>query len=130
MAAEPIQGRCPACGAEELHRGFQGRVVCGNTLCEQQDAVHDLLTDPELTEHLIKVTPSVRRFDSQGNPGPESTDWTLRHPLVERLDDALFGCELALYLNAMHQANEELAEGLHRVTVLDTGGWRFEQVKR
>lgn len=123
MASEPLQGRCPHCGAEELQRGFQGRIVCGNTLCERQDAVNSLLTDPQLTEHLIKV--SKRHRPGSAEPQVEITDVTLRHPLVERLDDDLFTCELALYMEAGRP--ELLPVGMYQVIQVD-GVWKFEPV--
>lgn len=125
MAIDPLQGRCPHCGAEELKRGFQGLIQCGNTLCEQQDAVHRLLTDPELNNHLVKVT-TRNRVTSEG-PVP-LFDWTIRHPLVERLNDDLFVCEIGLYLSAVRDGGEILKGGLYRVFDGVNGGWYMELV--
>lgn len=120
MAIEPLQGHCPVCGAEELRRGFQGLIQCGNTLCERQDAIHSLLTDPELGNHLIRVTKRVRHSEAGAT---EILDWTIRHPLSERLNDDLFACEMGLYVHAMWDGGSPLTEGTHRVTDNDDGGW-------
>lgn len=116
MATEPLQGRCPACGAEELYRGFQGRITCGNTLCENQSAIDTLLTDPELLGHLVEI------IDQDGRRG-----WTLRHPLIERLHDALFGCDLAAWL-VEDGPPFRLEPGVYRATAAEDGLWQYEPV--
>lgn len=122
MAAEPLQGHCPQCGAEELYRGFAGKVRCGNTLCEAPDAAHRLLTDPELGHHLVKVTEAHR--GAQTVKG-----WTLRHPLVERLDDDLFTCGLHLWL--AQSGVDDLDPGVYRIETVDGDpGLTFEPVHR
>jgi len=114
----PVKGRCPACGASELRYGFQGHIECQNMDCDNRYAVDILLSDPEITEHLVKVV---------GQPGRLALSWTLRHPLIERLNDALFGCELGAIL-AEYGVPDKLTPGLYRA-VDTTTGWEYSLVE-
>lgn len=105
-----LDARCPACGQESLYRGFQGRVSCATDDCPNPAAVHNLLNDPNLTAHLVAVTQEGRGFR-----------WTLRHPLIERLGDALFACELAQYMGSQQASNPDLTPGVYRVDVSPRG---------
>lgn len=83
-----IQGFCPmGCGrtlkAEEYRA--EGRVICMGQSCPDPLAAQRILDEPE-TEHIV-------RFQGSG--------FTVRHPLRERLGDALMECDLHLLLVAL-----------------------------
>lgn len=59
-----------------------GRIWCGNLLCPVPDAAAQILDDAE-AEHVVTFT---------------ADGFTIRHPLRERLDDALMRCELHAFL--------------------------------
>ncbi len=73
-----VRGHCPACGSASLFLGTGGYVTCSVIDCPRPTAVSDLLDDRE-TEHVVFIG---------------ETDFTIRHPLLERLDDALLNCDL------------------------------------
>jgi hypothetical protein len=100
VAIDSIAGHCPACGTDSLIRGFQGRIQCANTLCDERTAVDTLLTDPHLMDHLVRLTADT---------------FTVRHPLIERLNDALFDCEVMLAIVPMIEDGDE-EPGTYRVT--------------
>lgn len=77
IAGPEVKGHCPVCGASELFL-CHGKVVCANTSCSRPTAAHELLQDDE-TGHIMSVGPR---------------EFTLRHPIRERLDDALMNCQL------------------------------------
>jgi hypothetical protein len=68
------------CG-QTLFVGSGGYLTCSWIECPRPDAVSDLLDDDE-TQHLVTFGPH---------------DFTIRHPLRERLDDALMACQLHTY---------------------------------
>lgn len=73
-----VRGQCPmGCGAT-LFVGSGGYITCSLINCPQPDAVAALLDDSE-THHVV-----VFRED----------DFTLRHPLRERIGDELMECEM------------------------------------
>lgn len=80
-----VAGYCPmGCGLT-LFLGAEGFITCGHIECPRPDAVAELLVDRE-TEHLVTFT---------------ETEFTVKHPLRERLDDALLSCVLHKHLRAM-----------------------------
>lgn len=101
-----LDARCPACGERSLFRGFQGRISCSTDDCPAPAAVHNLLNDPNLTAHTVCIT---------------ENGWTIRHPLAERIGDALFTCDLAGHLNGQRQANSDLAPGVYRLDISPRG---------
>ena len=70
------------CG-EGLILAEGGVIWCASLLCPRPGAAAEILADPE-AGHLASVT-----LDGQ---------FTIRHPLRERLDDALMTCRLFAYL--------------------------------
>lgn len=74
-----IKGFCPyGCGPTLRRREFDDKVICQFMTCPRPTAVAELLADQE-TEHVVQFTAS---------------GFTIRHPLRERLDDALLRCQL------------------------------------
>lgn len=66
------------CG-ETLFLGEGGYVTCSLVGCPRPTAASEILEDGE-TEHVVQI---------------EGVNWHLRHPLKERLDDAMFTCKVA-----------------------------------
>jgi hypothetical protein len=78
---------CPACGAPDIvvtaNKG--GLLRCTYVVCPDPRALEKVLSDPRLHQHIV-------RLDEDG--------WTVRHPLIERIDDRLFTCSLNHYLSS------------------------------
>lgn len=77
-----VAGYCPMGCGQTLFLGAGGHVTCSLIGCPRPTAVDELLHDQEI-EHLVKFG--------------EDT-FTVRHPLHERLDDALMTCSLHTYI--------------------------------
>ena len=73
-----VVGYCPACGGSSLFLGSGGYVTCSRVDCPRPDDASDILTDPE-TEHIVTL---------------RENEFTVRHPLRERLDGDLEACQL------------------------------------
>lgn len=73
-----IDGYCPMGCGRTLFLAEGGCVTCSYLHCPRPTAVDELLEDQE-TEHLVEF---------------EARTFTIRHPLRERLDDALLKCSL------------------------------------
>lgn len=76
--SEKIKGYCPMGCGETLFVGEGGLITCSLVGCPAPDAVSTILEDRE-TEHIARF--SEDRF-------------VLQHPLRERLDGALFDCQM------------------------------------
>lgn len=90
------------CG-DTLHLNDEGVVKCAADGCTAPAAVSEIIADGE-TEHVVAL---------------HATTFAIKHPLRERLDDALLDCPL-------HEDLEELdgpphPVGTYRVTAI--GGW-------
>ncbi|MEI5520699.1 DUF6085 family protein [Streptomyces brasiliscabiei] len=103
-----IRGHCPACGAS-LFLGAGGYLTCQQLECPQPDAAHRILADRE-TEHIVQ-------FDDEG--------FTIRHPLRERLDDALMRCDLHRHCASL--PGPPGAPGRYRA-VARRGDWEFQRI--
>ncbi|MGC9540200.1 DUF6085 family protein [Streptomyces sp. UG1] len=103
-----IQGHCPACGWSTLFVGDGGYLTCSRLECPQPDAAHRILADRE-TDHIVQ-------FDDEG--------FTIRHPLRERLDDALMRCDLHLYCASLPGPPQP--PGRYRAVARD-GDWLFQR---
>lgn len=77
-----VTGYCPMGCGRTLFLAAGGYVTCSYIHCPRRDAVADLLDDRE-TAHIVDFT---------------GDGFTVRHPLRERLDDALMTCGLGEYL--------------------------------
>lgn len=80
-----VPGYCPMGCGQTLFAASGGYITCSRDTCPRPDAVSDLLNDAE-TEHVVSF--GARTF-------------TVRHPLRERLDDALMDCQLHNDIAAM-----------------------------
>jgi hypothetical protein len=77
-----VPGFCPmGCGAT-LILTVGGQLICNGDDCLNSFAAAEILGDPE-TEHVVEIS---------------ETDFTILHPLRERLDNALLACELHSFL--------------------------------
>lgn len=101
-----VAGFCPACGAKSLCLSL-GRLVCGRMDCPRPDAAAQLLADPE-TEHVVVLG---------------AKEFTVRHPLIERIDDALLSCDLHRHIAALDGPPHP--PGRYRVRH-DSGAWQWE----
>lgn len=73
-----LAGYCPMGCGQTLFVAAGGYITCARLTCPRPDAVASLLEDQE-TDHVVA-------FGLIG--------FTIRHPLRERLGDALMGCDL------------------------------------
>jgi uncharacterized protein DUF6085 len=80
-----VQGFCPVGCGETLFLAADSRVMCSGPDCPRPSAVTDLLADTE-SEHIVVFG---------------AAEFTVRHPLRERLDDALMDCDLHSDIAAM-----------------------------
>ena len=101
-----IAGYCPACGGSSLFVAEGGYITCSRADCPEPTAVADILDDRE-TEHLVDLT---------------EDNFTVRHPLRERLRDELLRCDLHHYLTSL--SGPPRAPGCYRAKRLD-GTWHF-----
>lgn len=103
-----LTGFCPACGREGLVTGEGGGITCFAAGCPRPTAVTELLADRE-TAHIVM-------FDQRG--------YTIRHPLWERLDDALMTCSLHAYCLLNRQP-----DGRYRASQTGTARrWAWEPI--
>lgn len=103
-----IRGHCPmGCGTTLVLAS--GTVFCTHPDCPRRSSVHDMLSEDE-TQHVVV-------FDD--------AEFTIKHPLRERMNDGLFRCELHRYLAA--QDGPPLADGRYRAG-RSANGWAFEPV--
>lgn len=93
-----VHGNCPACGRQSLFVAKDGYITCGRVDCPRPDAATGILSDAE-TCHVVVL---------------DETAFTIRHPLIERLDDALMQCSLHEYLAGLD--GPPAAPGRYRVT--------------
>lgn len=107
-----IKGHCPACGGASLFVVEGGYVTCSRIDCPRPDAAHIILADSE-TEHIV-------RLDAAG--------WTVRHPLRERIGDALMGCTLNRYLQEIDQPEETGTFRARREVDAEWEVWSWERL--
>ncbi|MBM7788879.1 DUF6085 family protein [Tenggerimyces flavus] len=80
-----VEGYCPVGCGQTLMLGAGGHVYCSYLACPEPTAVDEILHDREV-EHVVTLT---------------ETDFTIRHPLRERLGDALLECHLHEHLRSL-----------------------------
>jgi Family of unknown function (DUF6085) len=98
-----VEGYCPMGCGPTLTLGAGGCITCTHLDCPRPDAVTGLLADRE-AEHIVLFS---------------ETEFTVRHPLRERLDDALMECELHKDIAAM--AGPPVRPGTYRARWLGYG---------
>ncbi len=105
-----VAGHCPACGREQLGLDEAGFIVCLAAGCPRVFAASDILADSE-TGHVVQL---------------DADDFTVRHPLRERLDDALMSCELDRWVAGLAGPPHPL--GRYRVTGSGES-WTWEAIR-
>lgn len=104
-----VTGHCPACGRTALRLNGQSEVVCGWVGCLRPKAATEILADREI-DHVVVFA---------------EHEFTVRHPLCERLDDALMSCRLHAELSALDAPPMPL--GRYRVLLL-AGLWAYHRI--
>lgn len=104
-----VEGCCPMGCGKTLFLADGGYVTCSFIRCPRPDAVADLLADRE-TEHIVT-------FGEEG--------FTIRHPLRERLDDALLDCDLHSWCRDL--GGPPVQPGKYRAR-LNQGRWTWEAI--
>ncbi|MFF0597886.1 DUF6085 family protein [Streptomyces antibioticus] len=107
----PVTGYCPMGCGETLQRAPDGTVACTDTTCPRPHAITAILLERE-TEHIVQ-------FDPDG--------FTIRHPLRERLDDALMHCELHRFCVSRSGPPAE-GPGRYRAIHLGPRDWAFQRI--
>lgn len=93
-----VMGNCPMGCGRTLHLNPDGGMIaCLNKECPRPLAVTDLLVKVT-TDHLVEIGP---------------LGFTIKHPLLERIDDKLFDCPLGTWLEALD--GPPVSAGLYRV---------------
>jgi hypothetical protein len=108
-----LEGHCPTCGNQTLYAEEMravNRIICMGDDCPDPHSAHRILQDDQ-TDHVV-------HFSGAG--------FTIRHPLRERIDDALMDCELHLALMGM-PGPPEGRPGRFRVFLKD-GVWGMERL--
>lgn len=96
-----VLGYCPSCGRDRLFVPESGgAILCAHHGCPEPTAAHDILSDREM-QHIAVI---------------REKDFTLRHPLIERLDDRLMECRVNQMLVDLGTPPEP---GEYLVTMLD-----------
>ena len=107
-----VAGTCPACGSQSLFLGSGGHVTCRIDKCPNPCAADEILADREI-EHIV-----VLHHDPDEG-------FTIRHPLRERIADALLDCDLHSFLS--QREGPPARPGRYRVYRVPTGsGWSWE----
>jgi hypothetical protein len=104
-----VQGRCPMGCGETLILAEGGFATCSSLSCPRPAAASELLADGEAA-HIVQLG---------------ETDFTIRHPLHERLDDALMQCELHVHVAALPGPPRQ--PGRYRVRASGPDMWSWEQ---
>jgi hypothetical protein len=107
-------GHCPMGCGQTLFAGAGGHITCSHIGCKRPTAVDELLHDRE-TEHIVEIG---------------QTGFTIRHPLRERLDDALMECKLHERIAAL--SGPPARPGRYRVTAntgqFPEGAWHWQEL--
>lgn len=111
MDEPAVKGQCPSCGRRTLRLMYDGAIACTNSECPRPRAVEELLDEAYILDHIVEL----RRHD-----------FTLKHPMVERLGGRLFNCPAGEWLSRSDGAPHAL--GKYRMTRSDPG-WRFEAIE-
>lgn len=103
-----VVGYCPMCGSSSLFLDESGYATCSVSFCSST-AASVILNDPE-TEHVVRLY---------------KDSFIVRHPLRERVGDALMDCQLGNYLASLD--GPPRPPGKYRATPVapDESGWDF-----
>lgn len=116
---EKVQGSCPMGCGPTLFLGKGGYVTCSWAECPEPDAASTILEDRE-SEHVVTL---------------RANDFTVKHPLRERLRDELWTCDLHEQIAALSGPPSQ--PGVYRVyytgidqdsASLHDTGWHWERI--
>lgn len=112
--ADRVKGTCPACGNQTLrYAASRLGVVCTTPGCPRPSAVNALLAIAT-PEHEVEL---------------RANGFSIKHPMIERIDDALFNCPLHAYLTEIvdgRQENGDLELGRYWVREV-RGEWTWRE---
>lgn len=112
MPLHDIRGAyCPMGCGQTIHLMGSGMLGCVNYQCPDKGAAQKVLSDAE-TEHVVVY---------------KGGTCVVRHPLRERIGDALVECEVAAAVFALSQHPE--GDGRYRATVGADGELALEEVQ-
>ena len=86
MTDHKVPGRCPMGCGETLFLGNGNYITCSWEKCPNPGAVADLLLDCTEHRHIVQLV---------------EYDFSIQHPIRERLNGELFDCPLHRYLNSL-----------------------------
>lgn len=108
-----VQGKCPhGCGDTLEVNLHNRRHSCSNAACPDRHAVQAIL-DHDETSHIVRI-------DEHG--------WTAKHPILERVEDRLFDCEVGKGLALFEGPPAWIEPGDYEVTVNDDGTWNWRKI--
>jgi hypothetical protein len=105
-----IKGHCPMGCGPTLFVGEGGYVTCSFNECPAPSAASDILADAE-TEHVVEL---------------RATDFSLKHPLRERIDGELFDCPAHEHLESLRRPPE--VPGRYRMYIGPNGFYCYDRV--
>lgn len=116
--AEPmfasVQGHCPnGCGATLELNIVTGQMSCSHGECPDPNAVQ-LILDHNEPHHIIRI-------------GPDG--WVVKHPLLERVEDKLFDCQITKAMSLFTGPPVGTRHGDYAVTVNDDGSWNWTRLE-
>jgi hypothetical protein len=100
-----VKGHCPECGNETLFLASGGYITCSWVECRNPTAAADVLDDGQV-HHVVVLG---------------KTTFTVRHPLRERLGDALMECDLHRRIAALD--GPPRSPGRYTVMLFPDGRW-------
>lgn len=105
-----VRGYCPmGCGETLILDG--ARIKCSDFACSNPEAVHLILDNSE-TEHVVRI---------------DEDDFSVKHPLRERIEDDLFECTVFRKIALMDHPYQE--PGIYRVSVVGQDQLHFERME-
>lgn len=109
--ATQVRGYCPMGCGQTLFLGDGGYISCSSIKCPAPAAVSDILADDE-THHVVEL---------------RATDFTIKHPLAERLHGDLFDCTLDEHLTSL--TGPPTVPGRYQVRSLGAGDtWTWHRI--
>lgn len=96
-----VIGHCPMGCGRTLGIGSAHLIVCTADTCPRPTAAHELLANAE-TEHIVELLDDT---------------FNIRHPLRERLGDAILTCPLAAWI--AHRDESPEPTGRYRATIAE-----------
>jgi Family of unknown function (DUF6085) len=106
-----VEGYCPMGCGRTLFLGSGGYVTCSYVHCPRPDAIPAILADAE-TEHIVSF-------------GEDA--FTIRHPLRERLDDALMDCDLHEHCASL--PGPPVQPGKYRARAGEGERWTWQEIR-